>query len=94
MLFFIMIRQPGQGEISFLTKPNEVVLRDQTGIWASYTQGPDAATVVDPATKNTMILGFFTPETSRETMRLGMQEAVDLLWRATKGETENPVILP
>jgi hypothetical protein len=57
-------------------------------------KGPDAATVVDSGTKNAMILGFFTPETSRETMVLGVQEAADLLLTSVKGEAENPVILP
>jgi len=89
-----MMRQPGQEKISFLMRPNEVVLRDQTGIWASYTQGPDAATVVDASTKNAMILGFFTPETSRETMVMGIQEAADLLLKTVQGEAEQPVILP
>ncbi len=84
----------GIGNRSIITRRNEVVLRDQTGIWASYTQGPDAATVVDAGTKNAMILGFFTPETSREAMTLGIQEAVDLLLRAAKGEADKRVIIP
>ena len=82
------------GNRSIITRRNEVVLRDKTGIWASYTQGPDAATVVDAGTKNAMILGFFTPETSREAMTLGIQEAVDLLLRAAKGEADKRVIIP
>jgi DNA/RNA-binding domain of Phe-tRNA-synthetase-like protein len=84
----------GIGNRTIITRPNEVVLRDQTGIWASYTQGPDAATVVDAGTKNAMILGFFTPETSRETMVLGIQEAADLLLKAVQGQAEHPAILP
>lgn len=84
----------GIGNRTIITRSNEVVLRDQTAIWASYTQGPDAATVVDAGTKNAMILGFFTPETSRETMVLGIQEAADLLLETLQGEAENPFILP
>jgi DNA/RNA-binding domain of Phe-tRNA-synthetase-like protein len=84
----------GIGNRTIITRSNEVVLRDQTAIWASYTQGPDAATVVDASTKNAMILGFFTPETSREAMTLGIQEAVDLLLRAAKGEADKRVIIP
>lgn len=84
----------GIGNRTIITRPNEVVLRDQKGIWASYTQGPDAATVVDARTKNAMILGFFTVETSREDMKQGIQEAVDHLIKSVKGEAENPVIIP
>jgi DNA/RNA-binding domain of Phe-tRNA-synthetase-like protein len=84
----------GIGNRSIVTRANEVVLRDQAGIWASYTQGPDAATVVDAGTKNAMILGFFTPETSRESMIMGIQEAVDLLITSAKGESDQPVIIP
>ena len=84
----------GIGNRTVITRPNEVVLRDQTAIWASYTQGPDAATVVDAGTKNAMILGFFTPETSRETMELGIREAVELLLKTVQGETETPLIIP
>jgi DNA/RNA-binding domain of Phe-tRNA-synthetase-like protein len=84
----------GIGNRTIITRPNEVVLRDQKGIWASYTQGPDAASVVDANTKNAMILGFFTPETTRENLMQGIQEAVDLLITCAKGEDEKPVILP
>jgi len=84
----------GIGNRTIITRPNEVVLRDHSGIWASYTQGPDAATVVHSGTRNAMILGFFTPETSRETMDLGIQEAVDLLSKTVQGEAEKPLIMP
>jgi DNA/RNA-binding domain of Phe-tRNA-synthetase-like protein len=84
----------GIGNRTIITRPNEVALRDQTGIWASYTQGPDAATVVDASTRNAMILGFFTPETSRETMELGIHETLDLLLKTVKGEAENLLIIP
>jgi DNA/RNA-binding domain of Phe-tRNA-synthetase-like protein len=84
----------GIGNRTIITRPNEVVLRDQTGIWASYTQGPDAATVVDSGTKDVMILGFFTPDTSREAMTLGIQEAADLLLKAVQGEAGNPLLIP
>jgi len=84
----------GIGNRTIVTRANEVVLRHQEGIWASYTQGPDAATVVDLATKNAMILGFFTPETSRDSMVVGIQEAADLLLKTAQGEAEKPVIIP
>lgn len=84
----------GIGSRTIITTPNEVVLRDQTGIWASYTQGPDAATVVDSGTTNAMILGFFTPETSREIMTQGIREAADLLLKTVQGEAEQLVIIP
>jgi len=84
----------GIGNRTIITRPGEVVLRDHSGIWASYTQGPDAATVVDASTKTAIILGFFTPETSRETMMQGIQEAADLLSKTVQGEAEQPVILP
>lgn len=84
----------GIGNRTILTRANEVVLRDRAGIWASYTQGPDAATVVDASTKHVMILGFFTPETLPEAMMLGIQEAVDLLIMCANGEAESPLIIP
>jgi DNA/RNA-binding domain of Phe-tRNA-synthetase-like protein len=84
----------GIGNRTIITRSNEVVLRDKAGVWASYTQGPDAATLVDVGTKNAVILGFFTPETSRETMELGIQEAVDLLTSSAEGEADKTVIIP
>jgi len=84
----------GIGNRTIITRPGEVVLRDQAGIWASYTQGPDAATVVDASTRNAMILGFFTPETSGETMVMGIQETVDLLLKTVQGEAERPFVIP
>ena len=71
-----------------------VVLRDESGIWASYTQGPDARTVVDAATRNVMILGFFTPETSRETMTSGIQDAVQVMTKAASGKAGEIEITP
>jgi len=76
----------GIGHGSVVTKQNEVVLRDNAGIWASYTQGPDARTVVHASTRNIILLGFFTPETTREAMLQGMRDAVELLLRVAKGE--------
>jgi len=84
----------GIGNRTIITRPNEVVLRDRSSIWASYTQGPDDATVVDTSTRNAMILGFFTPETLQETMVLGIQEAADLLLRTVQGEAKKPLIIP
>jgi len=84
----------GIGQRAITTRPNEIVLRDSTGIWASYTQGPDARTVVSPDSKNVMILGFFTPETSREAMIRGIQDAVGHLMQAGKGEAEEVRVIP
>jgi len=84
----------GIGNRSVMTRQNEVVLRDQIGIWASYTQGPDARTVVDTGTRNIIILGFFTPETTRELMLKGMREAVELLLRVGKGEAREIMVIP
>ena len=38
----------GIGQRTVTARQNEIVLRDDSGIWASYTQGPDARTVVEP----------------------------------------------
>ena len=84
----------GIGNRSVMTRQNEVVLRDQIGIWASYTQGPDARTVVDTATTNTMILGFFTPETTREAMFQGIRDAVELLLKVARGEAGEIRVIP
>ena len=84
----------GIGNRSIETRSNEVVLRDESGIWASYTQGPDARTVVDAATRNVMILGFFTPETSRETMTSGIQDAVQVMTKAASGKAGEIEITP
>jgi DNA/RNA-binding domain of Phe-tRNA-synthetase-like protein len=84
----------GIGQRSVVTRQNEVVLRDSTGIWASYTQGPDARTVVHPDSKNVMILGFFTPETSREVMTRGIRDAVENMMRAAQGDPGQIQIIP
>ncbi len=84
----------GIGNRSVVTRQNEVVLRDDSGIWACYTQGPDARTVIDPATKNTILLGFFTPETTRDAMLQGMRDAVELLLRVAKGEAVEIRVIP
>ena len=84
----------GIGNRSIETRTNEVVLRDDSGIWASYTQGPDARTVVDAATKNVMILGFFTPETSREIMIQGIQDAAETMTKAANGEGGEIMVIP
>jgi DNA/RNA-binding domain of Phe-tRNA-synthetase-like protein len=84
----------GIGQRTITTRQNEVVLRDHSGIWASYTQGPDARTVVDAASKNVMILGFFTPETSREVMIEGIRDAVENLLKVSRGEAEEVRVIP
>ena len=84
----------GIGNRSVMTRQDEVVLRDQIGIWASYPQGPDARTVVDAATRNIIILGFFTPETTREAMLQGMRDAVGVLLRVAKGDAGEIRVIP
>jgi DNA/RNA-binding domain of Phe-tRNA-synthetase-like protein len=84
----------GIGNRSVMVRQNEVVLRDDSGIWASYTQGPDARTVVGAATRNIILLGFFTPEITREAMLQGMRDAVELLLRVAKGEPEEIEVIP
>jgi DNA/RNA-binding domain of Phe-tRNA-synthetase-like protein len=84
----------GIGNRYVMTRQNEVVLRDQIGIWASYTQGPDTRTVIDAATRNIIILGFFAPETTREVMLKGMRDAVELLLRVANGEAGEIMVIP
>jgi DNA/RNA-binding domain of Phe-tRNA-synthetase-like protein len=84
----------GIGHRSIHTRKSEVVLRDDSGIWASYPQGPDARTVVDGTTKNVIILGFFTPETTRETMVQGMRDAVEVLLKTAEGEGGEITVVP
>ena len=84
----------GIGQRTITTRKNEIVLRDSIGIWASYTQGPDARTVVHPDSKNVMILGFFTPETSREVMTGGLQDAMNILLKAGSGDAEEVLVIP
>jgi len=84
----------GIGQRTITTKEHEIVLRDVIGIWASYTQGPDARTVTNAASKNVMILGFFTPETSREVMIQGIRGAVENLMKLSKGEAQEIRVIP
>jgi DNA/RNA-binding domain of Phe-tRNA-synthetase-like protein len=84
----------GIGQRPIIARQNEIVLRDSMGIWASYTQGPDARTVVNPDSKNVMILGFFTPETSGETMAQGIRDAVENLMKAAQGDAGEVQIIP
>ena len=84
----------GIGQRTVTARQNEIVLRDDSGIWASYTQGPDARTVVEPGSRNVVILGFFTPETSREEMTGGIRDAVDNLMKGGKGEIEPVRVIP
>ena len=84
----------GIGERLVRTRPHEVVLRDDLGIWASYTQGPDTRTIIGPATRNVMFLGFFTPETAVEPMAAALREAVDGLLEVAEGRPGDIVIIP
>jgi len=59
-----------------------------------YPQGPDARTVVDAATKNIIILGFLTPETTREAMLQGMRDAVEVLLSVAKGDAGEIRVIP
>ena len=84
----------GIGQRTITTRQHEIVLRDDSGIWASYTQGPDARTVVNTTSKSVIILGFFTPETSREVMFGAIRDAVDNLMKAGTGEAEEIRVIP
>jgi DNA/RNA-binding domain of Phe-tRNA-synthetase-like protein len=84
----------GIGQRTITARQNEIVLRDDSGIWASYTQGPDARTVIDAASRNVMILGFFTPETSREVMIGGIRDAVECLLGTAKGGADEVRVIP
>ena len=84
----------GIGQRTITTRQNEIVLRDHSGIWASYTQGPDARTVTNAASKNVMILGFFTPETSSKVMTQGIHDAVECLLKTAKGDAEEVLVIP
>lgn len=82
----------GIGDRLVSTRPNEVVLRDGLGVWASYTQGPDARTLVGADTVDVIVLGFFTPETPSELVTRGLEDAVGIL--ASIGGTDaDPVII-
>jgi hypothetical protein len=58
------------------------------------TQGPDARTIVDAATRNIILLNFFTPETTREAMLQGIRDAVELLLRVARGEAGEITVIP
>jgi DNA/RNA-binding domain of Phe-tRNA-synthetase-like protein len=84
----------GIGDRSIVTRANEAVLRDDSGIWASYTQGPDARTVVEANTRNVIILGFFTPEISQAIMEEGIQDAAETMTKAAGGRAGEIKIVP
>jgi DNA/RNA-binding domain of Phe-tRNA-synthetase-like protein len=84
----------GLGGRNVVTRANEVVLRDDQGIWASYTQGPDSRTVVGAATTDAIVLGFFTPETTAEAMTQGVGDATMILTGATGGHADPVTVLP
>jgi DNA/RNA-binding domain of Phe-tRNA-synthetase-like protein len=85
---------PGLGGRDVATRANEVVLRDDRGIWASYTQGPDSRTVVGAATTDAIVVGFFTPETTAEAMTRGVGDAAMILTTATRGHADKVIVLP
>ena len=84
----------GIGGRTVVTRPNEVVLRDEIGVWASYTQGPDSRTIIQPGTRDVMFLGFFTPETHREQILQGLHDAVGTLLQVAEGRADQVTILP
>ena len=84
----------GLGGRNVVTRANEVVLRDDEGIWASYTQGPDSRTVVGAATTDAIVVGFFTPETTAEAMTRGVGDAAMILAAATRGHADPVIVLP
>lgn len=83
----------GIGGRTMVTRAGEVVLRDDLGIWGSYTQGPDARTLVDDSTTRVIVMGFFTPDTSRDEMERGLHMAVSTLVGAAGGEAGGIVVL-
>jgi DNA/RNA-binding domain of Phe-tRNA-synthetase-like protein len=85
---------PGLGGREVATRANEVVLRDDQGIWASYTQGPDSRTVVGETTTDVIVVGFFTPETTAEAMICGVGDAAKILTTATRGHADQVIVLP
>ncbi len=84
----------GIGKRPLQTRKNEVVLKDDLGIWASYTQGPDERTIVHSRTESIIILGFFTPNLPEETMSKGIGDAVEILQYMAGGVTDGVEILP
>jgi DNA/RNA-binding domain of Phe-tRNA-synthetase-like protein len=84
----------GIGDRNVVTRANEVVLRDDQGIWASYTQGPDSRTVIGPATTDAVVIGFFTPESILEEMTDGIGDAVGILTLAAGGSADEIIVLP
>ncbi len=52
---------------------NEIVLRDQTGIIASYFQGPDQKTQITEITTNIIIFAFYAPGINSEQIKLALE---------------------
>lgn len=84
----------GIGDRVVSTRLNEVVLRDRLGVWASYTQGPDARTIVGADTVDVIVLGFFTPEAPGELVTRGIEEVVDILTSVGGAEADPVIIVP
>jgi|WetSurMetagenome_2_1015567.scaffolds.fasta_scaffold309414_1 DNA/RNA-binding domain of Phe-tRNA-synthetase-like protein len=87
-------RFAGIGGREVVTRQNELVLRDDVGIWASYTQGPDERTIVAEATRNVMILGFFVPGIPDSVVVRGIEEAAAMLATVAGGGAAEVRIAP
>ena len=60
-------------------RDNEIVLRDEKGIIASYFQGPDKRTEVTKTSRNILLYGFFAQNIKSAVVEHALQQAVELL---------------
>lgn len=68
----------------------DLVLRDDAGIWASYSCGPDRRTLVDEATMSVLVVGFYTPVTTDSEMTEALTRAINFLARTCAGASSGP----
>ncbi len=66
-------------------RPNEIVLRDDVSIIASYFQGPDKRTSIRPSTKNIIFFVFFVPELEREVLDDSLLSVSEVLETVSEG---------
>lgn len=81
---------PGIGGKAVQPPQADLVLRDDIGIWASYTRGPDRRTLVDDGTTNVLVFGFYTPETTESEMDEALAKALGFLNRTCGGVADGP----
>lgn len=58
---------------------NEIVLRSQSDIIASYFQGPDSKTSVNKCTTNVLLYGFLAPDVAVGDVEAALHDAVAIL---------------